>query len=95
MENQERIDADPEAEIPNDPPAEIPNVDVPVHDAVQFDYQLEVAPIENEPAAARPDNMPRRSRTIENQKRGVSFISMEQYDDHPEEPVTYKGALSS
>jgi hypothetical protein len=87
MENQERVDADPEAEIPD--------VDVPVHDAVQFDDQLEDAPIENEPAVARPDNMIRRSRRIENQKRGVSFVSMEEYDDHPEEPVTYKGALSS
>jgi hypothetical protein len=95
MENQERVDVDPEAEIPNDPPAEIPNVDVSVHDAVQFGDQLEDAPIEKEPAVARPDNMLRRSRRIENQKRGVSFVSMEQYNDHPEEPVTYKGALSS
>jgi hypothetical protein len=39
--------------------------------------------------------MLRRSRRIENQKRGVSLMSFEQYSDDSDEPINYNDALSS
>jgi hypothetical protein len=92
----------PPVEEPNNPPVEVPNINVTVCDAVQNDQQPEAVEIENEPAAAKPRSTTkkmleptRHSRRIENQKRGVSLMSLEQYSDVPDEPTNYNDALSS
>lgn len=93
MKNPKLVDAVPEAGVSGDPPAEIPNDDVLVRDAVQIDDQLEVAPIENEPVAVRQDNMPWRSKRIENKNRCISLISMNKYGDNLEEPKLKRRAF--
>ncbi|EFX83132.1 hypothetical protein DAPPUDRAFT_316064 [Daphnia pulex] len=92
----------PPVEEPDNPPVEVPNINVPVCDAVQNDEQPEAVEIENEPAASKPRSTTkkmleptRHSRRIENQKLGVSLMSLEQYSDDPDEPTNYNDALSS
>jgi hypothetical protein len=102
IQNQEPVHEIPQVEEPDNPPVEVPNINVPVCDAVQNDEQPEAVEIENEPAASEPRSTTkkmleptRHSRRIENQKRGVSLMSLEQYSDDPDEPTNYNDALSS